>query len=212
MFNTSILGRVLKGLGALAASFVVASGAQAQQPNTFVEVNPPQATATPDKIEVLEFFQYGCPHCRAMEPLIETWQGQQSDDVQLQRVPVAFNAGMAPWQRLYYSLEGMGRLDLHNAVFNTVQTERNPLNSRDRAVEWAVKQGLDKAKFEAMYDSFGVGTKVNRANQLIKGYKLESVPTMVINGRYMTSPALSGGYPQTLEVASQLIQKVRAEK
>ena len=212
MFNTSFVGRVLKGLGALATSFVMVSGAQAQQPNTFVEVSPPQATATPDKIEVLEFFQYGCPHCRAMEPLIEAWEGQQSDDVQLQRVPVAFNAGMAPWQRLYYSLEGMGRLDLHNAVFNTVQTERNPLNSRDRAVEWAVKQGLDKAKFEAMYDSFGVGTKVNRANQLIKSYKLESVPTMVVNGSYMTSPALAGGYPQTLEVASQLLQKARAGK
>ena len=212
MFNTSFVDRVLKGLGALAASFVMVSGAQAQQPNTFVEVSPPQATATPDKIEVLEFFQYGCPHCRAMEHLIEAWEGQQSDDVQLQRVPVAFNAGMTPWQRLYYSLEGMGRLDLHNAVFNTVQTERNPLNSRDRAVEWAVKQGLDKAKFEAMYDSFGVGTKVNRANQLIKSYKLESVPTMVVNGSYMTSPALAGGYPQTLEVASQLLQKARARK
>jgi thiol:disulfide interchange protein DsbA len=212
MFNTSFMGRVLKGLGVLAASFVVASGAQAQQPNTFVEVSPPQATATQDKIEVLEFFQYGCPHCRAMEPLIETWEKQQSDDVQLQRVPVAFNAGMAPWQRLYYSLEGLGRLDLHSAVFNTVQTERNPLNSRDRAVEWAVKQGLDRAKFEAMYDSFGVGTKVSRANQLIKSYKLESVPTMVVNGRYMTSPALAGGYPQTLEVASQLLQKVRGGK
>ena len=209
MYNSTLVRSVLSGLGAIATSFVMASAAQAAQSGTFVAIDPPQATASGDKIEVLEFFQYGCPHCRAMEPLVEGWEKKQESDVQLQRVPVAFNASMAPWQHLYYSLEGMGRLDLQTAVFNAVQTERNPLNSRERVVEWAEKQGLDKAKFESMYDSFGVGTKVNRANQLIQAYKLESVPTMVVNGSYMTSPALANGYPQTLEVVSSLVEAVR---
>lgn len=212
MFNSSFVRYAVSGLGALAASFALVSAAHAQQENTFVAIDPPQATAAADKIEVLEFFQYGCPHCRSMEPLVESWEKKQAADVQLQRVPVAFNAGMAPWQHLYFSLEGLGRLDLQSAVFNAVQTERNPLNSRERVVEWAAKQGLDKSKFEAMYDSFGVGTKVSRANQLIKAYKLESVPTMVVNGSYMTSPALANGYPQTLEVVSSLIEKVRSTK
>lgn len=212
MLNRSFFRHVLTGLGAMATSLVMISAAHAQKDNSFVPIDPPQATSSADKIEILEFFQYGCPHCRAMEPLVHTWQQKQSDDVQLQRVPVAFNAGMAPWQRLYYSLEGLNRLDLQNAVFKTVQTERNPLNTRELAVKWAVDKGLDKAEFEAMYDSFGVGTKVNRANQLIQAYKIQSVPSVAVNGRYMTSPSLSGGYQQTLDVASQLIEKVRKEK
>lgn len=192
----------------LVAAFV-AGAAQAQQ-NGYVTIDPPQPTASGNKIEVLEFFQYGCPHCRAMEPLIDKWEKTLGDDVALQRIPVAFNASMTPWQHLYYSLEGLGRLDLQKAVFNTVQTERNPLNSRDRIVAWAEKQGLDKNQFAAMYDSFGVGSKVKRATQLIKAYNLESVPTLVVGGRYMTSPALANGYAQSLDMVDQLLKRARA--
>lgn len=194
----------------LIAAFV-AGAAQAQQEG-YVAIDPPQPTASGDKIEVLEFFQYGCPHCRAMEPLIDSWEKTLGDDVVLQRIPVAFNASMTPWQHLYYTLEGLGRLDLQKAVFNTVQTERNPLNSRDRILDWAEKQGLDKSKFGAMYDSFGVGSKVKRATQLIKAYNLESVPTLVVAGRYMTSPALANGYGESLEMVSKLLEQARAAK
>jgi len=213
MLNSLVLRHVLSALGVVFAALAFMSAAHAQKGDSrFVAIDPPQATETPGKIEVLEFFQYGCPHCRAMEPLIEAWLKKQPDDVQLRRIPVAFNAAMAPWQHLYYTLEGLDRLDLQQAVFDTVQTERNPLNTKERVLEWAAKQGLDKNKFAAMYDSFGVSTKVNRAAQLIKAYKLESVPTLVVDGRYMTSPALANGYPQSLEVVDTLIQKVQGEK
>lgn len=195
----------------LIAAFV-AGAANAQQGNGYVAIDPPQPTAAGDKIEVLEFFQYGCPHCRAMEPLIENWEKSLGDDVVLQRVPVAFNASMTPWQHLYYTLEGMGRLDLQKAVFTTVQTERNPLNTRDRIVDWAAKQGLDQGKFGAMYDSFGVGAKVKRAAQLIESYSIESVPTLVVGGSYMTSPALAGGYGESLQMVSKLLEQARAGK
>ncbi len=215
MLNQAFRRRVLAGFGALVASmFLGAAGAQAQQssPQGYVNVDPPQATAAGGKIEVLEFFQYGCPHCRAMEPLTKTWLEKQKDDVALQRVPVAFNAAMEPWQRLYFTLESMDRLDLQQAVFNAVQVERNQLNNRERVLEWLGKQGLDQAKAGAMYDSFGIVSKVNRANQLIKAYNLQSVPTIVVDGRYMTSPALANGYQQSLDKTTELVSQVRSSR
>ena len=187
-------------VGVLASALVGFSGLAQAANESFITIDPPQATAEPDKIEVLEFFQYGCPHCRAMEPLIAKWEQQIGDDIVLHRIPVAFNPAMSPWQYLYYTLEAMQRLDLHAKVFAAVQTERNLLNSRDAVVEWAVKQGLDKAEFEAVYDSFGVRTKVNRAGQLIKAYNIDSVPTLAVDGRYLTSPALANGYTQSLDI------------
>lgn len=212
-FKSSVrrLGSLVFGVVAVVLlAFADTSAEAASEP--YVAINPPQATADSGKIEVLEFFQYGCPHCRAMAPLVAKWQPNLGDDVMLIRIPVAFNPSMSSWQYLYYTLEAMNRLDLHPKVFATVQTERNPLATRDAVVEWAVKQGLDKVQFESVYDSFGVRTKVNRANQLIKTYNIESVPTIIVNGSYITSPALANGYSQSLDVASSLIERVRNER
>lgn len=188
----------------------LAVAAQAQRGNQpFAVIDPPQATETPGKIEVLEFFQYGCPHCRAMEPLVAKWAPSLGDDVVLRPIPVAFNAGMEPWQYLYYTLEAMNRLDLQAAVFNAVQTERNPLNTSARVFDWAQKQGLDRERFESMYKSFGVAAKVKRAQQIITAYNLQSVPTFAVGGRYLTSPALASGYAESLQVVNTLIDRVR---
>lgn len=191
--------------------FTFAFMAQAQRAGQpFAVIDPPQATEAPGKIEVIEFFQYGCPHCRAMEPLVAKWAPALADDVVLRPIPVAFNAGMEPWQYLYYTLEAMDRLDLQAAVFNAVQTERNPLNTRERVIDWAQKQGLDRERFESMYKSFGVAAKVKRAQQIITAYNLQSVPTFTVGGRYLTSPALANGYGESLQVVNTLIDRVRA--
>lgn len=182
---------------------------RSSQPFTLVE--PPQATEAGDKVEVLDFFQYGCPHCRAMEPLIAKWTSTLGDDVVVRHIPVAFNASMEPWQYLYFTLEALNRLDLQPAVFTAVQTERNPLNTPERVAEWAAKKGLDRAQFEATYKSFGVAAKVKRAQQLIAAYNINSVPTLAVGGRYITSPALANGYGESLQVADTLIQRVRQE-
>ncbi|MGE4338073.1 MAG: thiol:disulfide interchange protein DsbA/DsbL [Pigmentiphaga sp.] len=191
----------------LSAVALVARAQNGDQP--FALIDPPQATDAPGKVEVLAFFQYGCPHCRAMEPLMLKWEPKLADDVLVRHVPVAFNASMAPWQFLYYSLEALDRRDLQAAVFNSVQTERNPLNSAERVFDWAAKQGLDRAEFESMYKSFGVAAKVKRAQQLIQAYSIQSVPTMAVGGRYLTSPALANGYQQSLDVTDDLIERVR---
>lgn len=209
MTTLSVFRRMLCGFGLALAALALAPAAHAQGAARFSVIDPPKPTEAGGRIEVLEFFQYGCPHCRAMEPLVEAWAKKQSDDVVLRKVPVAFNAAMQPWQRLYYTLETMERPELGIKVFAAIQTERNPLNTRDRVVDWAVKQGLDKAQFESVYDSFGVQTKVQRAAQLASLYAIEAVPTLTVAGRYMTSPAQANGYPQSLEVVDQLIAKVR---
>ena len=200
---------------ALAAGFVAALPgiAQAQQPREgteYLRLQQPQATDSPGKIEVTEFFWYSCPHCNALEPSLEAWIKKLPPDVAVRRVPVRFNAGMEPQQRLYYTLEALGKVEqLHRLVFTAIHEQRQPLNTANRIFDWAEKQGLDRAQFTAAYNSFGVQSKVQRATKLAEAYKIDGVPTLAINGRYLTSPSLTGSNLGALQVADFLIGKER---
>ncbi|MBN9476540.1 MAG: disulfide bond formation protein DsbA [Bordetella sp. SCN 67-23] len=200
---------------ALAAGFVAAlpGTAQAQQPREgteYIRLQQPQATDSPGKVEVTEFFWYSCPHCNALEPSLESWIKKLPADVVVRRVPVRFNAGMEPQQRLYYTLEALGKVDqLHRMVFTAIHEQRQPLNTANRIFDWAEKQGLDRAQFTAAYNSFGVQSKVQRATKLAEAYKIDGVPTLAINGRYLTSPSLTGSNLGALQVADFLIGRER---
>ncbi|MEI2416636.1 thiol:disulfide interchange protein DsbA/DsbL [Orrella sp. JC864] len=201
-------------LAAIATLLAAASFApQALAQNaTYQEVNPPQPADEPGKIEVLEFFAYSCTHCNAIEPMVQEWSRKLPEDVVLRKVPVAFNAGMKPLQQLYYTLESMGRLDLHPKVFAAIHQERQRLFSKSQILDWAGAQGLDKAKFEGVYDSFGVASKAQRADQLVQAYRVQGTPSVAVGGRYLTSPAQAGGYRETLTVADELLARVHAAK
>jgi len=200
---------------ALAAGFVAAlpGTAQAQQPREgteYIRLQQPQATDSPGKVEVTEFFWYSCPHCNALEPSLESWIKKLPADVVVRRVPVRFNAGMEPQQRLYYTLEALGKVDqLHRMVFTAIHEQRQPLNTANRIFDWAEKQGLDRAQFTAAYNSFGVQSMVQRATKLAEAYKIDGVPTLAINGRYLTSPSLTGSNLGALQVADFLIGRER---
>jgi protein dithiol oxidoreductase (disulfide-forming) len=128
----------------------------------------------------------------------------------MKRVPVAFNAGFVPQQRLFYSLEAMGKLDeLHGKVFHAIHAERMPLNQDDSILDWAGKQGLDKAKFTEIYNSFDVVTKVRRAIQLQDAFKVQGVPSLGVQGRYYTDGTLAGNTDRLLQVADYLIAQAR---
>lgn len=211
------LRRFAIGLALAAGTvFVLPSTALAQQPREgaqYSRLPQPQATDNPGKIEVTEFFWYSCPHCNALEPGLEAWIKKLPADVVVNRVPVRFNAGMEPEQRLYYTLEAMGKLDqLHRMVFSAIHTQRERLTTDDRIIEWAAKQGLDKAKFTATYKSFGIQSKVQRAGRLSEAYRIDGVPTLAVDGRYLTSPSQAGGNAAALQVADFLIAKARSEK
>lgn len=166
--------------------------------------------APPGKVEVIEFFWYSCPHCNAFEPRFESWIKKQPADVVVRRVPVAFRDDFVPQQRLFYTLEAMGKVDeLHAKVFRAIHTEQQPLNKDDLILEWAQKQGLDKAKFKELYSSFSVLSKTRRAAQLQDAYKVQGVPALGIAGRYYTDGSLTGSMERALQVTDYLIAEAR---
>ena len=169
------------------------------------------ATEAPaGKIEVVEFFWYACPHCNAFEPQLEAWQKKLPADVVLRRVPVAFRDDFVPQQRLFYTLEAMGKLDeLHRKVFNAIHQEKQTLNKEDQILAWAEKQGLDKAKFQETYNSFGTSTKARRAAQLQDAFKVEGVPALGIAGRWYTDGSMAGNMPRAVQVTEYLIAEAR---
>jgi len=175
---------------------MMASGAVlAQAPNQYVDVNPPQTTE-PGKIEVLEFFSYGCPHCAIVEPMVADWKKSLPSDVVMYSVPVAFNAAMKPLQKLFYALEAIDRTDLHPKVFEVIHQDKKRIFTQEAIVDWADSQGIAPAKLKAAMDSFGVNSKVQRADQLAKGYAIQGTPSLTVNGRYLTSPSEAGGLPR----------------
>lgn len=195
-FVMRFIGASLLGLGI----------AVAQSPERYVNVNPPQPTE-PGKIEVLEFFAYTCPHCAVLEPLVSEWKKTLPSNVAFSSVPVAFNQAMKPFQYFYYALEAVDRLDLHPKFFVALHQEKKRLFTRDAMINWAVEQGVDRAKFTAAMDSFGVKSKATRADQLAKGYAIQGTPSIAVNGRYVTSPSEAGGYQESLDVATELIKR-----
>ena len=128
----------------------------------------------------------------------------------VKRTPVAFRDDFAPQQRLFYALEAMGKLDeLHRKVFYAIHVEKQGINKDETIVEWAGKQGLDKAKFAEVYKSFAVASKVRRATQLQDAFKVEGVPALGIAGRFYTDGSLAGSMERALAVAEYLIAEVR---
>jgi len=162
------------------------------------------------KIEVVEFFWYACPHCNAFEPQLEAWQKRLPADVVLRRVPVAFRDDFVPQQRLFYALEAMGKLDeLHRKVFNAIHQEKLTLNKEDQILAWVEKQGVDKARFQEIYNSFGTSTKARRAAQLQDAFKVEGVPALGIAGRWYTDGSMAGNMPRAVQVTEYLIAEAR---
>jgi protein dithiol oxidoreductase (disulfide-forming) len=177
----------------------------------YMTLDRPVATeAGNGKIEVLEFFWYSCPHCNQFEPAFEQWAKNVAKDVVVRRVPVAFRDDFVPQQRLYFTLEAMNLVEkMHNRVFTAIHGEKQMLNTDAAVLAWATKQGIDKAKFEQTYKSFGVATKAKRAVQLQNDFKIEGVPSLGVAGRYYIDGTLAGSMPRALQVADALITQTR---
>lgn len=206
-FITMVLG--------FAAAFLVAASAQAQVAGKdYVAINPPQPTENPAKIEVIEFFSYGCPHCKDFHPLISKWAAKLPPDVVFKRVPISF--GRAQWAnlgKLYYTAEALnelGRLD--NAAFIALHEKGVKLFDDATINQFAVQEGVDGKKFAEAYGSFGVQSKMKRADQLAQGYKVQGVPAIAVDGRYMVLNEGVQGYEDLLARADKVIGKVRSEK
>lgn len=182
--------------------------------DAYSELNPAQPTDDPGKIEVLEFFHYGCPHCRDLDPLIEVWKKQLPADVSFRRVPAIWNnAQLTALARLYFAAQTAGELDsIHGKVFGAIQDEKRSLFSETDVAAWLRGKVEDPAKVINAYKSFGVNSMIQRADQLGRAMKVNGVPTLVIEGRFVTSASMAGSHEQSLKVADQLIERVRKER
>jgi len=200
---------------ALAATLVVpqahAQGAAPQRGTDYLPLEKPASVeAPPGKIEVVEFFWYSCPHCNAFEPMFADWVQRQPQDVSVRRVPVAFRDDFEPQQRLYYALEAMGKLpELHTKVFHAIHAERQQIARPDPIIAWVEKQGVDKAKFTEVYNSFTVISKAKRAKQLQDAYKVQGVPSLGVAGRFYTDGTVAKGMPRALQVVDYLVAELR---
>jgi len=186
--------------------------ARAQQGKGYVELAQRAPVDTKaGEIEVIEFFSYGCSHCKNFEPVFEAWKKAAAKDVAVRREHVGFQSSFEPLQRIYYALEAMGLADqpVHMKVFQALQAERKRLDKPDVLFAWAAEQGLDRAKFESTYNSFGVATQLRKAVQMQDAYKVEGTPALGIAGRYYTDGSMAGGFERMIQIANNLIAQER---
>ena len=211
--NRRDFSSALLATGASASLLLAAGPARAQAPvegRDYTLIQPPVPPATPGKIEVCEFFSYACPHCNAFEPSIAPWAKSLPADVVFRRIPVNFLYNAENFQRAYFALEATGLVEqIQPKVFAAVHVERQRLDKPEDIAALVTKNGGDGAKFLAAFKSFSVATAVTKAKKMQADYKVESVPTITVQGRYQTSPSQANGSPQALAVASALIDKVR---
>jgi thiol:disulfide interchange protein DsbA len=208
----------------LVASTAFASPTDPKSGVEYVTLAQPQPTQTTGKkVEVIEFFMYHCPHCNALEPSFEQWVKKQGDNIVLKRIPLPFTGANDPEAHLYLTLEALGRLpDMHQKVFDAVHKQHIRLFDDKAIVDWVSKNGVDVKTFMAAWNSFGVMTKLHRLPQLVNDYKVDGVPTVIIDGKYQTSPAIVANsvktssesvlFPATLQVMDVLVARAAKTK
>lgn len=177
----------------------------------YVKLVAPQPTGDASKIEVVELFWYGCPHCYHLEPLMDKWAAGMPQDVNLVRMPALLNPRWEILGRAYYTAELLGVLDkIHEPLFKAIHADNQKFDTEDQLAKFFAAQGVDEKQFRDTYKSFGVAAKLNRAKQMTQRYGINGVPALVINGKYRTSASEAGSHENMLKVTDKLIAEERA--
>ena len=168
----------------------------------------PQTTGSGEKIEVLEFFWYGCPHCYSFEPYISAWKKTKPANVEFVQVPAIFRPDWEVQARAYYALSNMGHIeDIHEKIFSAMHKDKKRLNKLELLADFVEKYGVDRQKFMAEANSFAVDNMVRKAKKKQTGYKIQGVPSIAVNGKYLTSGSMSGSYDNLIKIMDYLIDK-----
>jgi thiol:disulfide interchange protein DsbA len=172
-------------------------------------IDPPIATSAPEgKVEVVEFFWYGCPHCYTLEPQIKAWLEKKPENVVFKRIPSPLNPNWSVHSQFFYAAESLGVIDkLHKPLFEAMQVKKRRLFDKKSLIDFAVEQGVDRQKFTDAWDSFGVYVKVQQARKLSQRYGIDGVPAIGIDGKYKTSGSLAGTYSKMFEIVDELVSK-----
>ncbi|WP_248799756.1 thiol:disulfide interchange protein DsbA/DsbL [Pseudomonas sp. MWU13-2105] len=204
ILSAALVTASLFGMTAQAADVPLEAG------KTYVELEKPVQVAVPGKIEVIEFFWYGCPHCYAFEPTINPWAEKLPSDVNFVRIPAIFGG---PWNahgQMFLTLEAMGVENrVHKAVFEEVQ-KTHKMTQPEEMADFLAGQGVDKQKFLDTFNSFAIKGQMKKSKDLAEQYGISGVPTMIVNGKYRFDLGTAGGPEAALNVADQLIAKERA--
>ena len=174
----------------------------------YTELAQPIATQSGDKIEVLEFFWYGCPHCFQFEPVVEKWKKNAPDSVHFVRVPAPLNPKWMVHTKTYYALELMDKLDrYHEAVFEAMHVKRKKLYTLAAISDYLASEGLDAKAFTDAYNSFAVEMRARKAMQLGRSYNLSGVPMLTVNGKYVVSATQAGSYDEMINITNYLVER-----
>ena len=189
------------------------SAQELQEGKQYARIKNPLPVQTGAKIEVIEFFSYGCPHCADLEPIMQGWMKTIPADVAFVRVPVMFQERWVPLAKIYYTLEALGEESrLSPDVFSALHGKGLALWQDKTFFDWAASQGLDRKKVEDMYNSFAIAGKMNRAKADAQQYSIQSVPTIVVDGKFVTATDKVGSHEALPPAINALVAKARAER
>ncbi|MDO8990449.1 MAG: thiol:disulfide interchange protein DsbA/DsbL [Sideroxyarcus sp.] len=194
----------------LFAVFALLCASYAQAGDGYKVLSQPQPVSSGNKIEVIEFFFYECSHCDDLHGPLALWEKSKPGDVELQIVPVIFRESLEPMARAYYALESMGEIKrLHPAFFNAMHRMGVDLRDEAKITAFVAKNGVDRAKFSAAYNSFSIQSKLNRSNQLVTGFRVMGTPTIAVDGKYI----ITGLHPEdTIRALDEVIRIARKER
>ena len=173
-------------------------------------IDPFQPTQSGDKIEVVEFFWYGCPHCYALEPYLEHWEKSLPDDVAFRRIPGVLGSNWIPHARAYYTAQKLGMVDkIHRPLFDAIHKERKRIDNQKSLADFFAAYGVDKDEFNRIYESDAVTDQLKQAFITAKNYGIRGVPAIIVNGKYLTTVTLTGGDKELIVTINDLIEKER---
>lgn len=201
------------GLALLTFFIIFANLVKAEEQQGYESVSPPQPTANPDKVEVIEFFWYGCPHCYSFEPSLASWLKSKPANVEFIRIPAVFSEQWGKHAKAYYTAEALGVVDaVHADFFDAIQEKKQSLESEDDLAKFFAAHGVKEADFHEAYNSFVVDTKLRQAPAVAAKYGITGVPAVIVNGKYRTNGTLAGSQEKMIDVMNLLIKKESSGK
>ncbi|NIM74488.1 MAG: thioredoxin domain-containing protein [Gammaproteobacteria bacterium] len=176
-------------------------------------VLPPQPTDTPDKIEVVEVFWYGCPHCFTFLPTMEQYAKDKPDDVALRHMPAIFRDSWVAHARAFYTADVLGvQSKIHRPLFEAIHVRKQRLDTRESLAAFFEQHGVSKQDFDKTWDSFAVQTLMRKSQVMQQRYGVRGTPTVIVNGKYRVSGSLAGPPQEMIKVIEALVERERAAK
>ena len=209
----ALIGRAMLALLGAAAFAAGTAAAPLVEGKNYARISNPQPVESGRKIEVIEFFSYGCPHCAELEPHLEAWLAKLPPDVSFRRVPVTFQQRWVSLAKVYYTLDALGvESKLSPDVFTAIHGSGTALWDDAKFYDWAASKGIDRKKAEEVFTSFAVDGRLKRALQLAQQYNIQAVPTIVVDGKFVTSSDRVGTHAALPAAIDELVAKARAER